>query len=376
MTNILQTLLKPASILTGIIIGAGVFSLPFVFTAVGLMTGFFYLLFFGFIYIILYLFYADIILRTPGEHRFVGYARLYLGEWGFLASLVIGLLQLFFVLTIYLILAPSFSQMIFGGSFVFHMLIFWLIGSLSIFADSNRLADLEFLIVAGIALIMGLLFFLGIGNFISSPVGFGELDMSKFLAVGPILFALSGSLAVPEIVSYFREAKIPLSFLRNALILGGVLPVFAYGAFVLGIIGLSQTVSEDSVSGLAGNLHPVFLIIIGILGLLALISSYMVIGENIRRIIRHDLSLPNLLGGAAAVFAPLLLYFLGFQSFIGAVSFVGTVFLPLEGIFIILMWLKMDKRAELPAILIKDWMRVMIPLILLIFMTALIYAIM
>lgn len=376
MDNILQTLLKPASILSGVIIGAGVFSLPYIFSTAGMTTGFFYLLFFGFIFILLYLFYADLIVRTPGEHRLVGYARLYLGEWGFLAALVIGLLQLFFVLTIYLILAPSFSQMLFGGNFMTHLLIFWVVGSLAIFADSRRLADFEFFIVTGIALIMALIFFLGIGKFIVSPVGFGKLDLAKFLAVGPILFSLSGSLAVTEIVSYFRESKIPISFLRNALVLGGIIPVIAYAAFVLGIIGLSSGVSEDAISGIIGNIHPVILAVVGILGLLSLISSYVVIGINIRRIIRYDLSLPGIIGGIAAVATPIVLYLSGFRSFIGAVSFVGMLFLPLEGILIIAMWLKADKRTEAPPILIKKWMRIFIPVILLVFLMALIYAIM
>lgn len=375
MDSILQNLLKPASILSGIIIGAGVFSLPYIFVTAGLATGFFYLAFFGFIFMLLYLFYADIILRTPGEHRFVGYARIYLGKWGFLASLLIGLLQLFFVLTIYLILAPSFSQMIFGGSFVTHLLLFWILGSLTVFSDSRKLADLEFFIVAGIALIMVLIFFLGIGNFLGLTDGFGVPDLSKFLVVGPILFSLSGILGVTEIVSYFREAKIPFSFLRNALILGGTIPVIAYGAFVIGIIGLSAAVSQDSISGLAGNLPPFLLGIIGVLGLLALISSYVVVGENIRRIIRYDLRLPDLAGGVAVVSAPVIIFFMGFQSFIGAVSFVGTIFLPLESILIILMWLKMNRSTELPPIIIKKWMQVFIPVILMVFLTALFYAI-
>lgn len=375
MDDILKTLLKPASILAGVVIGAGVFSLPYIFATAGLATGFFYLLFFGIIFIITYLFYADLIVRTPGEHRLVGYARIYLGNWGFFAALIIGLVQLFFVLTIYLILAPSFSQMLFGGSFIAHLLIFWLAGSLAIFSDSRRLADLEFFIVAGIATIMALIFFLGIGKFSASQAGFGWPDFSNFLAVGPILFSLSGSLAITEIVSYFREAKIPVSFLKKSLILGGTIPVIAYGGFVLGIIGLSAGVSKDAVSGIAGNVHPLVLAAIGILGLLSLISSYMVIGVNVRRIMEYDLSLPGIIGIISTVGIPIFLYYAGFRNFIGAVSFVGTIFMPLEIILIILMWFRMNRRAESPPVLISNWMLVFIPVILLVFMAALIYAI-
>ncbi len=373
--NALKTLLQPASILTGTIIGAGVFSLPFVFLSAGLSTSFFYLLFFGLIFILLYLLYADIIARTPGEHRFAGYARIYLGRWGFAAALAIGVVQLFFVLTIYLILAPSFSRLFIGGDFPLHVLAFWLIGSLALFADSRRFARMESAIVAGIALIMALLFFSGIGKFMISPIGFGNPDLTKFLAVGPILFALSGALAIPEVISYFREEKIPIAYAKRSIMLGGIVPLIAYGAFVLGVIGLSRTVSEDAVSGLIGSVPPEFLTVIGILGILSLTGSYIAVGESLRRTIRYDLGLSDMTGGAAAVLAPIILYGAGFQSFIGAISFVGAIFLPLESILIVAIWIKMNKKSEVSALFVGRWARLVIPVMLLVFLISLFYAI-
>lgn len=375
MINFLQNILQPASILAGIIIGAGVFSLPFVFLSAGLTTSFFYLILFGMIYTLLYFIYADIIVRTPGEHRFVGYADIYLGRAGFICALAIGLLQLFFVLTIYLILAPSFSKLFIGGDFLNHLLAFWFMGSALIFLNSKRLGFLEFLIVTGIAIIMSAIFFIGLPGFFRSPVSFGNLDFSKFLSVGPILFALSGSLAIPEIISYFREAKIPLSFLKKSLALGGLIPMIAYGAFVIGIIGLSINVSEDSVSGLIGSISDPFLWFVGILGILSLISSYVVVAANVRKIIQYDLRMPALIGGLLAIFIPLILYFAGLQSFLGAVSFVGALFLPLESILLIAIWFRMDKKSEIPPMFVGRWTRRAIPVILLVFFISLFYAI-
>ncbi len=375
MINVLKSVLQPASILAGIIIGAGVFSLPFVFLSAGLATSFFYLIFFGIIYILLYFIYADVIVRTPGEHRFVGYAEIYLGRFGFISALAIGLIQLFFVMTIYLMLAPSFSRLFLGGDFLSHLLIFWLAGSMLIFLESKKLGFFEFLIVVGIASIMTVIFFVGFPAFLSLPVAFGRIDLSRFLSVGPILFALSGSLAIPEIISYFREAKIPLSFLRKSLLVGGVTPVIAYGAFVIGIIGLSGDVSEDAVSGLAGNISDPLLWLIGILGTLSLISSYMVVGANVRKIIRHDLNFPAFIGGSAAVFIPILLYFSGFRSFLDAVSFVGALFLPLESILLVVIWIQADRNSQTPPMFVGRWAHRVIPAILLVFFISLFYAI-
>lgn len=369
------SILQPASILAGIIIGAGVFSLPFVFLSAGLATSFFYLALFGLVYIFLYFIYADVIVRTAGEHRFVGYADIYLGRIGLLLSLLIGLLQLFFVMTIYLILAPSFSMLFTGGDFLTHFFIFWLAGSALMFLDSKRLGFSEFLIVIGIAVIMADVFFAGLPGFFRSGISFGSLDLSKFLSVGPILFALSGSLAIPEIVSYFREAKIPLSLLKRSLALGGMIPVIAYAAFVIGILGLSNIVSEDSVSGLVGNVPDIFLVFIGILGILSLISSYIVVGANVRKIISYDLGMPAMIGGLAATAVPVMLYFFGFKNFIESVSFVGSLFLPLESILLIAIWIQVNRKSVTPPIFVGRFTRMAVPVILMVFFISLFYAI-
>src|SRR3989344_7606220 len=134
----LRAIILPASILGAAIIGAGVFALPFVFNQVGIATGLFYLFIFSVIYIFIYLFYADLAIRTPGEHRFVGYARMYLGESGFLASLLISFVQTILTLTIYLILAPSFSRLFVADGYLSHLLVFWALGSLAILFSTRR----------------------------------------------------------------------------------------------------------------------------------------------------------------------------------------------------------------------------------------------
>ncbi|MBI4992378.1 MAG: hypothetical protein HZB99_04140 [Candidatus Harrisonbacteria bacterium] len=367
-------IILPASILAGTIIGAGMFSLPFVFKEAGLSTGLFYLLFFSSVYIFIYFLYTDLILRTEGEHRFVGYAKKYLGNAGFWISLLIGLIQSFFVLTIYLILAPSFSKLFVGDNYLHQLLAFWLFGSLIILFNTRRIALLEFLIVAGIVFIIAIIFGFSLTDF-SSPVFnyWGKLDLSKLLVAGPILFALSGSLAVPELISYFRESAAPINFIKKSLIAGAVLPAAAYLVFVFGILGLSVTVSEDAVSGLVGQVPDVVLRLLGILGFLSLISSYIVVGLNARRILEYDLFLSGWLSRILITIIPISLYMSGFQNFIEAVTFVGSIFLPLESIFIIFMWLKADKMASMPRVLVGNITRASIPTLLMIFFIAIIY---
>lgn len=336
-----KNILLPASILAGTIIGAGMFSLPFVFLKSGLIAGFSFLFLFALIYSIIYFIYSDIILRTEGDHRFVGYAKIYLGRPGFWAAFFISFIQLFFVLTIYLILAPSFTKIFIDGSYLSHLLFFWIAGSLIILFNVRRIALAEFFIIAGMLLIIFLVFLFG-GfkadfNFLKNII-FGP---NTFAAIGPILFALSGTLAVPEVVSYFKKSGASLNFLRKSLVLGSFLSAVAYAAFVVGILGLSKVISGDAISGLIGSAPQWLLAILGILGFLSLISSYIVVGLNARKVLEHDFNFSKLLAMILVVFIPPLLYFLGFQNFISSVSFMGAVFTPIEILLLIFIWLKM-----------------------------------
>ncbi len=370
-----RNLILPASILAGAVIGAGMFSLPFVFQEAGLLTGVFYLAFFAAFSICIYFLYADTIVRTPGDYRFTGYSRIYLGQWGFWLALLVGLVQLMFALTVHLILAPSFSQLITPGGYLYHLLGFWILGSALFLLKTKWIAWIESFMIGGIILIVLLVFFLGLGNIFSSGIDLLTFDLSKFIVVGPVLFALAGAVAVTEVVSYFRESQTPLSFLKKSLVIGTIIPSAVYFLFVTGVIGLSSPITKDVVSGFMGKVSPSFLITLGLFGFFALATSYIVVGLNVRRVFSYDLKLANWLSGVLVVFVPLILYFLGFQNFIQLVSYVGGITVPLQSILIIFMWLKADKTSSSPSILVSDWLRKGIPVLLLVFFIALIYVI-
>ncbi len=370
-----RNLILPASILAGAVIGAGIFSLPFVFQAAGLLTSLFYLVFFAICAISIYILFADLIVRTPGDYRFVGYSRLYLGQWGFWVALIIGLVQLLFALTIYLILAPSFSQLMIPGGYLYHLLGFWVLGSVLLLLNTKWIAWAESFMIGGIILVVLSVFAFGVGKFLSSGVDLLTFDLSKFIVVGPVLFALSGVVAVTEVISYFRESNTPLGFLKKSLVLGTVVPAAVYFLFVVGAIGLSSSVTEDVATGFIGKVSPSFLIILGTLGFFALITSYIVVGLNVRRVLSYDLKFTNWLSGASVILVPVVLYFSGFQNFLQLVSYIGGITVPLQSILIIFMWLKADKTRSAPPIMVNNWLKRSIPILLLVFFIVLIYVI-
>jgi len=378
--KIYRNFLLPTGLLAGTIIGAGVFALPFVFLKAGLASGFFYLALGTGAYLLIHLFYADIILRTEGEHRFVGYAQIYLGRTAFWLSILMAVLEMIFVLTIYLVLSASFANLIGGaGAGLFKVLIFWVLGSAAIFLSLKRVAFLEFLITWGMVLIIGLIFVLGLGKL--DKIGAVDFypDFLNFLVpLAPVLFALSGRVAIPSLVKYFRIPGVGHNhaLIKKAIFAGTVIPAVVYAFFVFGVLGLSNAVSEDSVSGLLGQVPNFVLAIIGVLGILSLWSSYIVVGLDVESILRYDLKVSKALRIALVVLAPLALYFLSSQDFIGLVGFVGGIFLGLEGIFIILMWLRARKAAPPKPALINKTSWLIIGFLLLTFLSALVYELM
>ncbi len=347
-TEFYKNRLLPAGLLAGTIIGAGIFSLPFVFQKVGLGVGLFYLALGTLVTIGIHLMYAEVVLRTPGEHRFVGYARMYYGSWAFWLGILMTIVQMILVMTIYLILSLSFSNLLFGPGYeVEKVMLFWLISSLPIFMNVRDLARLEFAVTGGIITIILFIFGLGIFGGHAPTLHWFIPDWKFFfLPFAPILFSLSGRTAIPSVVNYFREspASAKLGKVRSAIMYGTMVPAAVYVLFIVGVLLLSPSVSEDAVTGLVtSGISGGVLYAVGFLGLISIWSSYLMIGFDIERTLFQDLGWGRLARIFVVVGSPLALYFSGLHSFLALISIAGGVFLSLEGIFVVCLWLKARK---------------------------------
>ena len=354
-----KNLVLPASLLAGTIIGAGIFALPFVFMKAGIIAGLFYLIVFCLVFILIHLMYAEVIIKTDGDHNFPGYVRVYLGRRGFWLANLTSILGLFLILLIYLVLSLSFLNLILpagsGISDIFKIMFFWLIGSAAIFLATKRLVFSEFLTTSGIVLIALLLFVLGIFNF-DKIISIRTFNLKNiFLPYGVILFSLMGRVAIPSVIRYFKKIGQPVAGAKKAIILGTSIPAFVYLLFVFGILGLSGSVSEDAVSGLINSVNPIILVLVGVFGFISVLDSYNVVGLDIKNSLSLDLKFSRFWAGSIVVILPLLLFWLGLSNFLELAGIIGGVFIALEGILIGLMYLKLpDKKFSpiLPYILI------------------------
>lgn len=335
----------PASILAETIIGAGMFALPYVFTLSGIGLGLIYLFFFGGILVLIHLMYADIILRTPENHRLMGYAEFYFGKSGFWSSLIITIIGALFILTAYLVLSISFINVLVPFiPDIYKMLIFLALASLPVFLGINKLAASELFVLFGTISIILIIFgfsFSGFEKLITVYPLFNADNL--FFPFGVILFSMFGRSAIPVVLGYFRNNGESPANVKWPIIIGTIVPIIVYILFIFAILGLSDIVTEDSVLGLVGQLPLFILVMLALLAIIELWSTYVVIARDVKKSLEHDLSFTPIISGTIIVGFPLIIYFLGFQNFVKLVDYVGSIFISLEGILIILIWRKISK---------------------------------
>lgn len=341
-SKVYNEVVVPAGLLAALIIGAGMFSLPYLFSIAGFWLGILYLVIFSAVFAMIHLMYVDIIRRTEGAHRFVGYARMYLGRRGFWASMVTTLVGIILILLIYLVLGSYFMQVIFPVlNDISAFLIFWLFSAGAVVAGIKRIANTSLFIAGFMILMIFAIFFVGVQSFNVASFSFNPIY--ALFPYGAILFSFAGRPAISSIHEYMIEKKISEERVNLAIVLGSMVPAILYILFVIGILGITGgLVSEDAVSSV--NLaSPVLGILLAVLSLFSIWTSYILLGIEAKKILLNDLSISVFWAGIIVSFMPLLMYFGGLNSLLGLIGISGAVLLASESILVVIMWIKLAK---------------------------------
>lgn len=332
-------LFSTASILSATIMGAGMFSLPYIFSRAGLVTGFLYLIAFTALLSTTHYLYSDVVRATPEKHRFLGYAQIYLGRKGWSTAIFTTAIGILLTLTIFIILSASFVNLI-SPSFpaVYASIIFWAVASIPLLLRIGRIAFLETAAVSVIIAIAIIIFISGVFYPVQPLHATPLFDMGYiFLPYGAVIFSVAGRAGISSLMEYADEEKLDSKTTKAAVITGTVIPAAVYTLFIIGILLLSKTVSSDAVTGLAYLPRPL-LILLGFLGSFSLWASYTSVSREIEGIFRYDFKESRDLSLLAVALVPLLLFALGLRDFIALVGVMGGVFLALEHTMVTLMW--------------------------------------
>lgn len=331
-------------LLVGMIIGAGLFALPYSFAKAGVGWGLvLFIAILGISFLLHYL-YAAIIYATPGKHRFTGYMRRYLGHAAELVALCFTFFGYYGSMLAYGVLGAVFLGNIFGFEFYLAGLWFFILGGALFFLSLKLVGKINFyltlpLLAFILVLAAKLLPSLNTGNF-SAPT-----EPAWFLPYGILLFAFAGYSSLPDLHDVLGGNSRALS--RRIIFWSLLLSAVFYLIFIFSVVGATGlATTEDALSGLSDKIGSFAVVVGSLIGLLAVFTSYIVFGADLKLTFRYDYNLSEVLAWLLAFLPPVLLFASGFTNFVEILSVVGSVGLGVFAVFTVAVAWKEREKLE------------------------------
>ncbi len=328
------------AILVGMIIGAGVFTLPYLSLKSGIVPTLILLALVSVLVIYIHLLYGELTLRTEKPCGLPGYVGIYLGDKAKKFVLLTTLLTFSISLLILLLLATQFLTVLLNqlginlaSPWIFTIL--WLVISFITIHDSRLAIKVNLIfsfVLVAIFIFISLksLPVIQIENLI--PVHW----LGFFLPYGAIFYAINGLTAVPESLQTARINKLPSKKYKQIIFLGTIIPVIIYALFMVSVVGVSGlATTKTAISSLVGAMGPRIVILGAVLGLLAVTTSYVSFGMYLKHLFVNDLNFTRVIAQALILLTPFVLYFTGLNNFLQAISFMGALLGGAEGILVL-----------------------------------------
>ncbi|MDE1969962.1 MAG: hypothetical protein KGI50_00035 [Patescibacteria group bacterium] len=323
------------TILSGTVIGAGMFVLPHIFFSAGLLKGFAYLLLFGVLTTLIHLMYAEVVLRTSEKHELSGYTRVYLGSTMGNITKVTQIIGITGSLVAYQVLGAGFVRLIIPSlSFLDASFIFFVLASIGVLAETSWLAQGELVSNGLLFVLVGYFFLVGLPHWrvLSWDVK-GNMFMSTY---GIVLYALIGYQAVREVIEYLRKEHVPIT--PFPFVLGSFFSVVLSGFFVVALLLLYRGTDPPLTVFTGLGVGSLILTIGGVLGGINMLDSFWTVGTYLRNVFVNDIGLYPRVGLVFTLGLPLLGGVLLQQRLLELLSVVGGVFFGFELLVILFLW--------------------------------------
>ncbi len=335
--------LTAVATLVGSIVGVGILGMPFAVAKVGFVPGMVMLALLALVNLALLLMYAELTLRTSEDHEIPGYGGLYLGHNSQLASLLLGIIGGYGTILAFIIAQGQILQTLFGGNSTLWSLIFFSIAGYIIYRGIEAVRILELIMVIGVSIIFFLIGLTAHPHINNANLAFSDVN-NFIIPYGVLLFALSGTTAIPQIRQQLRhrEKSFPLIILAACSIV-----FIMYAAFLwltLGVTGAQTT--EIATIGLGKAIGPVMLILGNTLAFFTISTSFITSGLSMRRVFQYDYNFPRFKAWLCALVIPLFLFLMGARNFIVVVGVVGGVILSVQNIIVLSAYKKSLKDGK------------------------------
>lgn len=322
-----QKRLRATLTLLGTIIGAGVFGVPAMMGAWGVVAGSIGFWLLALLVLGVHLLLAEAVSAYRSQARVAGLARHWLGPWAGAMTGMAQTLQVFGGNLAYIILGGEFLNAI-ALMVGFHLpvlvwqTLFWVAGGVVVFIGLGWMARIEafltwLLVGVMLLIIMGLI---------------GRMDPDLLIVVAPkmtfepygvFLFSLFGMTIIPELeqVVSGRREDLRIAVMRGTLIAALLTYVFGMAAWLA-----SSGVLGRSAADLIGLLPPVLTVVVPIFGFLAIATSYITTAFDLDAMFRVDYHFKRWTAQLVALGVPIGLLFLTNRDFLSTIGLVGSLF--------------------------------------------------
>jgi len=345
------------AVLVGTIIGAGVFTLPYIAANSGIAITITWLVIVSFLIIFLHLSFGEIVLRTKEDYRLPGYIGHYLNSSAKKFVLLITFLTFAFSLLIFLLLGSQFLGVIidfFYPNIIFpqgFLVVFlWLCLSLIVLTNGRRLSKINFYLSFLLLFLFLIIIVFAFPHFESKNLNLFEFSnkWGWLIPYGAMFFALNGMVAIPEAAKVLEKRQENKKKLKKVIIIGTIIPAICYLAFMFIVAGVSGSATTiEAIQGLKGVLGGSIILLGAGLGFLAVITSYLIFASYIKNSFINDFKWTPFISYFLVVVGPLLIYFLRLENLIKLISFTGGMLGGFEGIMILLVLKKAKKQSDL-----------------------------
>lgn len=334
--------IQAIAILSGTIIGVGVFGLPYIFQKTGLIPSFLIFTAVAILIYIVHYIYALIALEG-GKHRLVAYVEFFLNRNFKFIPIITSIIGIYGTLIAYVLLGGEFlANIVNSDNILFYQLLYAAIGTILIFIGLRVISWIELIFIIFIFLALAIVFFLKYDFFQGNNFNFIHFNWrSLFLVYGIAMFAMTGASSVPEAVEILVRQR-QINKLKKSIFYGTFIPYLFYLLFIIFVLSLSPNgPSLDAISGLNGGLSKHLVFLGSLFGFFTTFSSFLTIGSYMYKLLSYDLKINKIIAVISLFFIPLLALLSGLLSdYLPIIGFIGGILISLELILIILIYYK------------------------------------
>lgn len=305
----------------GLIIGAGIFAIPYVVAKAGFLTGVIDLVLLTIILIYVCLCLGEIVLRTKGKHQLTGLAEKYLGKEGKQIMFIAIIVSSYSALTAYTIGTGAALNSLFNWNQTYWSILFLIIVSTILLFKLKVFETFENIFTPIKLIIILIIIALAFSTIKTNNLTGFNLNLI-YIPYGVLLFALTGFSVIPEMA---REIKNKAT-LKKSIILGISIAAIIYLLYALVVVGnLGKNTTELSTIALGQQLGKSMLVLANLFALIAMATAFVAVGFALKENYILDNKLNKTLSWLLVIAPLFILTLIGKFSFVKVIEVGGIV---------------------------------------------------